>query len=505
MPVGYSPMKIKKNKKWSNVSKLHSVEPVKYYLPESYDDISAAIVEAESHKWRVRAVGAGHSSTDIAISNDILLDMSRLDKVRESNRSAFKTNLQGRHFADMQAGANIAQFNDALDAFNLAFPTLGIIDNQTIAGAVATGTHGNVPTLPGFGGLVRSMLLIAAGGKKYRIEPKDGVTDPTKFHENGVQLIQNDDTFYSALLHVGAFGIIASYVIEVEPQYWLMEKRTVEKWSEVRKQIENNTLFRDYPIKLEKGFTNHAVYGMNLAVNPHEIDGDHSVMIGRFFKLANKPKRGVLEATRSIGPNIVARTLIPSAVLINQANQRPEKLPKTLDGALKLMNEESYINKSYKVWYQGLEFLMNMTFGSEFAFNGDQTEWLKAVDAIFSTYKDLRIKKNLSAPNTLMMRFSKGAKAYLAPEYGYTLTAWIGNPVPRQMKRGMEVLEAFQVTCMANGGKSHWGKMNNRVELNPTLIQAWFPKLHIWKQEMRKFNPNNTFSNAITDRFGLTQ
>ena len=85
--------------------------------------------------------------------------------------------------------------------------------------------------------------LIAAGGKKYRIEPKDGVTDPTKFHENGVQLIQNDDTFYSALLHVGAFGIIASYVIEVEPQYWLMEKRTVEKWSEVRKQIENH-LFR---------------------------------------------------------------------------------------------------------------------------------------------------------------------------------------------------------------------------------------------------------------------
>ncbi len=132
-------------------------------------------------------------------------------------------------------------------------------------------------------------------------------------------------------------------------------------------------------------------------------------------------------------------------------------------------------------------------------------QWLKAVDAIFSTYKDLRIKKNLSAPNTLMMRFSKGAKAYLAPEYGYTLTAWIGNPVPRQMKRGMEVLEAFQVTCMANGGKSHWGKMNNRVELNPTLIQAWFPKLHIWKQEMRKFNPNNTFSNAFTDRFGLTQ
>jgi L-gulono-1,4-lactone dehydrogenase len=498
-------MKEKKNGKWTNVSKLQTVQPAKYYLPETYDDIVAAILEAEAKHWRIRAVGAGHSSTDIAISQDILLDMSRLCKVAEADRAQLKASTKGMHLAHMQAGANIAQFNDALDALDLAFPTLGIIDNQTISGAVATGTHGNVPTLPGFGGLVRSMLLVAAGGKKYRIEPAGGITDPALHREKDVQLIQNDDTFYSALLHVGAFGIIGSYIMEVEPQYWLMEKRTVEKWSNVRKEIENNTLFRDYPIRLEKEFVNHPVLGINMALNPHEIDGDHTIMVARFFKLAHKPHRSILEATRSIGTNIVVRTMIPYAVLINQANKHPEKLPKTLDGALHLMNEESYINKSYKVWYQGLEFIVDMTFGSEFAFNGDNAEWLKAVDAIFATYKDLRVNHQLAAPNTLMMRFTKGAKAYLAPEGGYGVAAWVGNPVPRQMDRGMEVLEAFQETCMANGGKSHWGKMNNRVAPKPALLKAWFPKMDVWKKEMRKFNPNNTFSNTFTDRFGLTK
>jgi L-gulono-1,4-lactone dehydrogenase len=507
-------IKQKKNGTWTNMSQQCSVTPAIYYLPETYDEVVDAVKEAEEKGVRIRAVGAGHSSTDIAICNDILLDMKNLRTVERADSAKLKPTAKSLDLVRMDAGANIEHFNKELDDLNLAFPTLGIIDNQTISGAIATGTHGCVKTLPGFPGLVRSILLVAAGGKKYRIEPKNGISQPQLFAEGpNAELIQNDDTFYSALVHAGAFGIVISYIMEVEPQYWLMEHRMVTKWSTVSKQIENNTLYAPFPVKLEKETKKMTPYGINIAVNPHRTKitkdpgddtTDNTCMVARFFKLAEKPHRNLLDRLRSPIPVLFASTMIPYAVLVSKANNNPAKLPDMLDDGLNMMKDRGYLNKSYKVWYQGLEMMADMTYGSEFAFDGTNAEWLKAVKAVIDKFAQVAQDDNLYAANTLMIRYSKGSPAYLAADGGFKTVAWVGTPVPRQYKRRVEVLDVFQEVAMANGGVSHWGKMNNRVEFRPDLIKKWFPKLDIWKAEMRKFNPNNTFSNAFTDRFGLT-
>lgn len=496
-------MKLKKNNTWTNAARLHSVNPSAYYLPESHDDIVRAVREAEINKWRIRAVGAGHSSTDIAICDQILLDMRCMKSITLADKSALKLWAKNHHLVNMEAGANIQFFNKQLDKLGLAFPTLGIIDDQTISGAIATGTHGNVRNLPGLPGLVRSLLLVAAAGQRYRIEPENGITDPGLHKEPATILIQNDDTFYSSLIHCGAFGIIASYIMEVEPRYWLLEKRTVEKWSDIRRLIEQNKLFDDYPVKIEKEFSPHPVYGLHIALNPHEVDGDHTCMVGRFFKLTEEPRKSLGDRIRGLIPTLAGSTRLPFYLLVHQAEKHPEKLPKTIDGALHLMNDESFIDKSYKVWFQGLEFLAKMTYGTEFAFDGENPDWLKAVDAVIDKIKILA-RSGLYPPNPIMIRYSQGSPAYLAPEHGLQTTAWIGTPVPRQLDRGMEVLTAFQEACMENAGKVHWGKMNNAVEKRLNLVDGWFPKMEVWKKEMRKFNPDNTFSNGYTDRFGLT-
>jgi hypothetical protein len=187
---------------------------------------------------------------------------------------------------------------------------------------------------------------------------------------------------------------------------------------------------------------------------------------------------------------------------MSDVKRHPERLPKTLDKGLHLMRDLSYTNKSYKVWYQGMEEMANMTYGAEFAFDGSRPDWLGAVDAIFQRTRELASKRGLYAPSTLMMRYSKGSPAWLAPEHGLETTAWIGTPVPRHNRKGQAILESFQDVCMDHGGKSHWGKMNNRV--TPGIIRSWYPKLDEWTKHMRRFNPNDTFSNAFTDRLGLT-
>jgi hypothetical protein len=59
----------------------------------------------------------------------------------------------------------------------------------------------------------------------YRIEPKNGITDPAKYKDPLVQLIQDDDCFYSAICSMGCFGVIYSVVFEVMQMYWLEETR----------------------------------------------------------------------------------------------------------------------------------------------------------------------------------------------------------------------------------------------------------------------------------------
>ena len=494
-------MKQKKNASWTNVSKLQTVTPAIYYLPTSYDDIVTAVKEAEQRNWRIRAVGAGHSSTDVAICQHILLDLRYLKKVSRPDESQLKASVRGQHLARIDAGATIHYFNRRLDDLGLAFRSLGIVDDQTISGAMATGTHANVRSQPGFPGLVKSMLLVAAGGRKYRIEPSDGITDPALHHEPDVELMQSDDTFYGALIHLGTFGIVASYIVEVEPQYWLMEKRTVEKWSDVSKQIRDNTLYRDYPVTIEKVTFDHPVLGINIALNPHKVDGENLCMVGRFFRLEDKPRRKFRDLIRSPLPSIVGRTRIPYHALMKQVDANPHKAPATLNKGLRLMHDQSYINRSFKVWFQGMERMADMTYGSEFAFDGNHSGWLDAIEAVFRNVKDLT-EQGIYAPNTLMLRYTKGSPAWLAPENGLDTTAWVGTPVPVEHPHGTRILEEFQDVCIAKGGKSHWGKMNSRVSAD--VVKTWLPKLESWKQEMRKFNPDNTFSNAFSDRFGLT-
>ncbi len=102
---------------------------------------------------------------------------------------------------------------------------MGGIDHQTLAGAIATGTHGSGIELPPIHGMVKSMVLVAGDGNTYRIEPTNGVSDPALFNEAGITLVQNDDDFYSALVSLGSMGIIYSFILEVMESYWLEEKK----------------------------------------------------------------------------------------------------------------------------------------------------------------------------------------------------------------------------------------------------------------------------------------
>jgi len=80
------------------------------------------------------------------------------------------------------------------------------------------------------------MVLVAAGGKIYRIERTNGITDPAKFNEPGTELIQDDAVFYSAVLSFGSMGIIYSLVLEVRERYYLRQTKLPTTREELKKK-----------------------------------------------------------------------------------------------------------------------------------------------------------------------------------------------------------------------------------------------------------------------------
>lgn len=495
-------MKSKLNTRWENVTGEFKTTARNYYLPETIDDVVKAVKEAESKMLPIRAVGSGHSFNDCAITDGILLDLCKMTGVTRTPLGDKRPIAQFMHLATMQPGTVLSDMNKELDKLGLAMFTLGAIDHQTISGALATGTHGCAPEIPPLPGVVRSMLLVASAGRKFRIEPAQGITDPVKHQEPGVQLLQDDNAFYSALIHLGAFGIVCELVIEVEPQYYLYEKRSIEPWDKLRKSIEDGSLFARYQIKLEDKFTNLPPIGCNIFVNPYVVEGKRSAMVGRIFKLDHKPSVGLLESSRNILLNIAAATFIPYSALVRMANKNPQKLPQSLEFGIKNMRDEAFVAKSYHVWLQGMEAVAVKGFGAEFAYDATTSEWLQKMDAVFAHYEKLK-QEGLYTPGPPMIRFTGGSEAFLDPSQNRR-TVWIGTPTLIEYHRSHELLDSFQELHYSLGGRVHWGKMNNRISAHPGMLEKWYPKLGVWKEQMLKFNPRGTFSNAFTRRQGLT-
>lgn len=89
----------------------------------------------KTHRGRkIRALGSGHSWSDVVRSEDIVLDMRKLSSV-EVDKPGLSVKVG--------AGCTLKELLKRLRRHGLTLPTVGAITKQTVAGAVATGTHGS--------------------------------------------------------------------------------------------------------------------------------------------------------------------------------------------------------------------------------------------------------------------------------------------------------------------------------------------------------------------------
>ena len=481
-------MKVQLRKKWQNTIGHDKVQPVQLVTAEEIDDLPTIIKTASEEKFKIRCAGSGHSFNDIACTHGYLVSIDKLNKIIEMPLYIKEAEKKKYKFVNVEAGITIRQLNHALDDLGLSIINMGGIDHQTLAGAIATGTHGSGIELPPIHGMVRSILLAAGDGQLYRIEPANGISDPALFNEADIILVQNDDDFYSVLVSLGCMGIVYSYILCVEDLYWLEEKKIMEKWSDIKPKLKDKSLLKE---------GRHVM----VLVNPYETNGDHSCLVTR---ITPTPKPGYVfwRDKRNFIITTLSEWRITYWIVRLSFRLFFKRTPKRIDRSMRILQDKSYIGKSYDVLFQGLQFLKEKSFDTEFVFDLEDNSFLDCIESLFVTAKRFAEQGEIYQSSPVGLRFVMPDTAYMSAGYNRAV-CYVDTPVLKGTVGADELLDAYQENMFACGGFPHWGKKNFKLSGHLDKIKTRFPKLSVWQAVQKKYDPEKLFTNVYTERFQL--
>lgn len=160
------------------------------HLPASVPELQELMADATL----VRALGTGHSFNTLADTPGDQVSVAGLPQEIEIDPAAGTVTVAG--------GMRYGEVVGPLHGQGLALHNLGSLPHISVAGAVATGTHGSGVTLGSLASAVRAVELVTAGGELVRLDRETDV-----------------DTFPGAVVALGALGVATRVTLEVQPSY----------------------------------------------------------------------------------------------------------------------------------------------------------------------------------------------------------------------------------------------------------------------------------------------
>jgi L-gulonolactone oxidase len=184
---------------WKNWAGNQECSPARIERPTSESELVALVKRAAADDLRVKVVGAGHSFTDIAMTDGVLVDLSAYGRVLSSDTAAGTVTVE--------AGIPLLALNDAVAERGLALENLGDIAYQSIAGATATATHGTGAQFRNISSRIIGMRIITGDGSIVECSA------------SGSGAEENPEVLRVARVGVGALGIVSTVTLQCVPAF----------------------------------------------------------------------------------------------------------------------------------------------------------------------------------------------------------------------------------------------------------------------------------------------
>jgi FAD/FMN-containing dehydrogenase len=105
---------------WKNHLGNQSVDPLRIYAPGSIEDVCGIVRAGEAAGVTVRAVGSGHSWSDVALTRGFLLKTEGLARPAAAEPDFLRPEWTERRLVRAEAGIRIKELNAYLDRRGLA-------------------------------------------------------------------------------------------------------------------------------------------------------------------------------------------------------------------------------------------------------------------------------------------------------------------------------------------------------------------------------------------------
>jgi FAD/FMN-containing dehydrogenase len=421
-----------KNRLFRNWAKNIQFTARHYLQPETEQQLTDIIRTNAS----IRVVGTGHSWSSVCQTTETLINLDKLNKIISINKTE-KT-------VRVQAGIKLFQLNELLDKEGLALINLGSIAQQSLAGAISTGTHGSGIHFQCLASQVLEFSMILADGEKITVR-------------------KGDDLFDAAVISLGCLGVISEMTLQVTDAFNLHDKTFTRNFGEVTDDLHHYLYTTDHFKLWWMPPAEKAVVYTYQRTQEKRNDS-------RFRQLMNDKILSVL-----------GYRLLVKIGNLKWKWRRPINtfLTAQMDGPL------DRIEKSYKVFNVPEPPLHRET---EWAFD------VRDAKALLTEYRQLFTDTSFTFNFIQEIRFTKGDNFWLSECYGRD-TIWIGA-YNHEDSQWNEILKTFETFALKHKGRPHWGKEFNvrKHELNSA-----YPKYADFMALRKQMDPQGKFSNPLME------
>ncbi len=424
---------------WENWSGEQRCTPARVAEPDGIEAVVAEVEAARAAGQTLRPAGSGHSFTGLVPTDGILLSLRRMDGVLNVNRETRRVRVQ--------AGIPLHRLNDELAAHGLALENLGDIDRQTIAGAIATGTHGTGAGYGNLPSLVEGLTLVTGTGDVLQCSRDE---DP--------------ELWRAARVSLGALGIVCE-----------VELRCVEAFTlhgvDAPAPLETTVASID---ELIAGADHFEFYAF-----PHT--GTALTRTNRRTAAPPVPRPAWKAWASDI---LLTNHVFRAACAVGKA--RPALIPQVNRALTRAVGHEERVDRSDRIFTSPrLVRFVEMEYSVPRA----------ALPDVLARTRGWIEETGFAVNFPMEVRFGAGDDALLSPAFERD-SAYLAVHVYRGMP-WEPYFRAVEAICDEHAGRPHWGKLHfQTAETLPSRYPAW----DRFAAVRERCDPDRVFANAHLDR-----
>ena len=239
---------------WRNWSGSQQCLPAARVAPASVAELQELLAGGSGV---VRAVGAGHSFTPLVPTDGTILSLARLSGMVSHDPVTLQ--------ATLWAGSRLGDIGAPLEQAGQALVNMPDIDEQTIAGCLATATHGTGANIGCMSTFIEGLQLMDARGQLVDCDRS-----------------QNSDLFEAARVSLGALGIITQVRLQNMAPYRLRRETVWREFDEILaiadSEADRHRNFEFYYVPFSgMGFTDSHDITTEAVSTTEKLDGNEGV------------------------------------------------------------------------------------------------------------------------------------------------------------------------------------------------------------------------------------